>query len=435
MYRNIGVNVLACAVLSLFLVRSRAQEPGNVPEAPLQQTLSNIRHSTELHFADANKLLVLSHVSSKNEPVLSAYRIVKVVSKNPMNPERHEVIELYHALVGSDLFGKAELESERNGAHQSFRIQGLRLTLSADGRTLATSSLHQVRMWDVAKGKQIGAGAEQDGSVLAAFNTDGKRLLTMSVIGATKQHRLCLWDATSFEPIGEAAARPASGTNGFHARMKGLLWSPDDKSFLSAHSSGAVGEANFIQFWDAATLKPSGERLPALGDFHQFSPDGKTLIVISKKEMTLWDVSNRKLISRLSTPEIAKRWITSDQYRAANMERWFAVHPGGTSVLYAQGDQVHLWDLTAETPQKKQVLQHSADVYWVEISRDGKQAATLDGKQVRIWNIETGRQVLKIPVNDLQDGKIKSMKFSPDGRLLATVNKNDVQLWSLQIGK
>jgi WD40 repeat protein len=295
-----------------------------------------------------------------------------------------------------------------------------------------------VRLWDAAKGKPIGPGREFGGSVQAAVTKDGKRIVTMALIAADMsrmsivRYELQLWDADSFDPVGEPA-KGIAGIKGYSARMKTLSWSPDEKSFLTAYS-GPKHEANFVQFWDAKTRQPIGDPLPALGDFHQFSPDGKTLMVIAKKEMTLWDVSKRKLISRLSTPEIAKKWNTYDQRQATNMQRWFAVHPSGTSVLYAQGDQVQLWDLAAETPRKKQVLQHSADVYWVEISRDGKQAATTDGKQVLIWNIETGRQVLKIPVNDLH-GKIKSMKFSPDGRLLATVNNSDVQLWSLQIGK
>ncbi len=448
MYRKIGLVALAHVVLALYVVPSSAQGPDNVPEARLEQTLSNAPHWTELHFAAGDKLLVLWHFSSMNEPLLSVYEIykVEVPRQNPVSPDSHKLHEVYNPLAGSELFGKAELDSQqnrtrpspiftRNGlarVQQSFRQEGIRLTLSPDGRTLATLSLHEVRMWEIATGKQIGAGSEQDGSVLAAFTRDGKRLLTVSVTGHTRQHQLRLWDAASFEPIGETATRPAPGTKGYHARMKSLLWSTDDKFFLSAHSPNTVGEATFIQFWDSATMKPSGAPIPALGDFHQFSPDGKALMVVAKKEVTLWDVAARKLISRLSTPEVVKKWGHWDQRRAANQNRWFAVHPSGTRVLYAPGDEVQLWDLATDPPAQKQVLKHARPVYWVEISPDGKQAATADGAQVLVWDVEIGRPMLKLPLNDLGHGKIKSMKFSPDGRFLATATDRNVQLWEVR---
>jgi WD40 repeat protein len=205
--------------------------------------------------------------------------------------------------------------------------------------------------------------------------------------------------------------------------MKALLWAPDEKSFLTAYS-GQILEAKSIQFWDAAAMKPVGEPLPAVGDAHHFGRDGRTLLVVSKSEICLWDLVNRKPIGKLFTPEIAKRWIPWPQRRITD-HRWAAVHPDATSVLFTDRAQAQLWDLSGETPQKKRVLEHAQNIYWVSIARDGKQAATACRDQILVWNLDTGKPLLRIP----HDGQIRAMEFSPDSRLLATVKESGIQVW------
>jgi WD40 repeat protein len=85
--------------------------------------------------------------------------------------------------------------------------------------------------------------------------------------------------------------------------------------------------------------------------------------------------------------------------------------------------------MSGEKPVEMVALKHPGQVYWLAISHDGKLAATAcsqpDG--VYVWNLETGKAILKIPHN----GKVEAMEFSPDGLLLATANAADVQLWDL----
>jgi len=439
MYCKIGSIVLAHMIFALCAVRSSAQEPEIVPEAKLEDTHSNTPYWTELHFTDdSGSFLVLRHFSRKSEPVIEAYEVAKVLRPDASG-KQFFTKNLYAPLVGSNIYGKKELDSEIFGKSSAiFRGEGIRLVLNPNGRAFATLSLHTVRLWDIAKGTPIGPAREFGGSVLAAFTKSGKRVLTMTLVSGTGRmsmvrYEVQLWYADSMEPVGEPVKGVAAGIKGPFNHMKTLLWTPDEKFFVSAYG-GRNSEAKFVQFWDSKTMQPVDDPLPAVGDYHQFSRDGKTLIVVGKKEMTLWDFEKRQLISKLPTPEIAKKPAPWDQRRALYESRWFAVHPGGTSVLYSKENQVVLWDLNAETPQQKQVLKHANPVYWVDISRDGKLAATAGGGEVLVWNLETGKKVSRIPLKELQQNRLRAMNFSPDGRLLATVNDRDVQLWSLKIG-
>lgn len=429
MLRKVRPVMLAHLTLLLFAMRSGAQEPDGVPEAELRVKETVILQWAELHFIDDERFLELRHFSRKYEPIVTAHGIPK--KSLPMFGSGREP---FAPLVGTNLFGKTELDSELFGkGGRPFRSEGIRLACSPDGRVFLTSSFHTVRLWDAAKGTPIGPGREHSGNVLAAFTKSGKRIVTVAAVPIKGKVRfdVQVWDGSTMEPIGDPTVATTPGIVQPYPLMKALLWTPDEKSFITAYG-GTKSMSKSVQFWDAETRKPVGDPLPAEGDFHQFSPDGKTLLVVSKNELALWDVSERKIISRLPTPEIAKQWNLWAQEKAAKIRRWFAVHPNGTSVLYANQGRAELWDLGAETPRKKQVLEHSSA--WVEISRDGKRAATAGLTGVFVWNLETGRPTLKIP-RERQDGPIKAMRFSPDGQLLAIANDRDVRIWSVESKK
>jgi WD40 repeat protein len=439
MFRHLTLGTLTTITYACWAGAIPAQQQDNVPAAKAHAQLPQVLHAAELHFApDSSKLLVLRYFSNKNEPVLSVHDTTKGR-------------EYYHSLVGSDLFGKLELASDAYGSSSAaFRREGIRVAFSPKGRIFLTSSHKAVRLWETTtKGlsaiKPYSVPIEHAGSVLAVFSRDGKRLLTATVLAGKKvqnkaQYQVRLWEVDTGNPIGEPATGVALDNPKLGLVMKTLLWAPDEKTVLMAYG-GDRQEAKYLHFLDGATLQPVGEPLPAPGDFHQFSQDGKTLLVISQAEAGLWDFANRKLISKLPTGGKSRPGQPS-----TTLKHHFAVPADGVRVLFAKGKQVELWDLSAEPPVKKQVLEHTQTVNWVAMSRDGKLAATWEGPfvgRILVWDLETGRPFLKVPLaratyqNEWgdSDGRLKALEFSPDGRLLATVTDRDVQLWSLEMKK
>ena len=63
----------------------------------------------------------------------------------------------------------------------------------------------------------------------------------------------------------------------------------------------------------------------------------------------------------------------------------------------------------------------------VVFSPDGKQLATAGGdKVVRLWDLDTGRQIAALPSQD----RVGAVAFSPDGKSLAAGNKGGtVRIW------
>jgi WD40 repeat protein len=435
MYRAVTLVALTTALFTGRVGVSSAQEPNDVPAAKLQSTLPQSLRSAELHFTpDGSKLLVLRYFGNHHEPQLSAYSFGKGVS------------ELPHPLVGADLFGKAELALDRYGPvmHQ-YRLEGLRVVFSPRGRLFLTSSLRTVRLWEIATPpsgqgslKPYSPPIEHAGSVLAAFTQDGKRLLTATVLGGKGgkgqgqgQYQVRLWEVDTGNPVGEPATGAAPGNSKFGLVMKSLLWAPDEKTFLLAYG-GERQEALSLLICDARTLQPVGEPWPVAGDYHQFGRDGKTLLVVSAGEISLWDIATRKLLSKVP-------WAAGKRApgRTDKGHPHFAVHPDGTSVLLrkaADGKQVvEWWDLRADPPVKKQTLDPGGFVDRVALSGDGKRAATATADAVLVWDLAAGRPLLRV-AHDQLGGRLQALEFSPDGRRLATANdRGDVKLWGLDI--
>ncbi len=399
---------------------STGQLPADLPEA-VGERFPQALTSAELRFSEANdKLLVVRHFGEGLMP------LVTIHDAKPQGSSFHGR-SIYFPLSSPDLF--------INNATSAVRRRGVLASLSTDGKVLATSSFRIVRLWDISRGQKglwpTPVTLDLPGSALATFTKDSKQLLTASIIGGMKlrekaEFEVKLWDVGSGKPIGEpgTATVPDLAMRGApRDTLQSLAFAPDGATFLTAAGS-SNSDAQSVQFWDAKTLKPIAEPLPAAGFVHRFGRNGKTLLVVSTREIALWDIANRKPSCTLPTPEIAKN-------------RPFAIHPNGTSVLYAKEDEVQWWDLSGEKPVAKQTLKHTeqipGSIYWVAISHDGKRAATAreNSDDVLVWSLETGKPVLKIPHKE----RVMAMEFSPDGRILATADAGDVRLWNLDIKK
>jgi RNA polymerase sigma factor (sigma-70 family) len=188
-----------------------------------------------------------------------------------------------------------------------------------------------------------------------------------------------------------------------------------------------------------------------------WSPDGKTLAVVTKVEkailgfqydrrgsaIRLWDVEKGQIRQTLAE-STEKGLAFQEVVFSADGKTIAAIVDGFQEVVLPNGREIRLqgtvkiWD--AKTLALKQTLGgESLSLAGLALSPDGKRAAAGDPskKTVELWNAQTGKLERTLETGEVQPW---SMTFSPDGKsLVVGCQKADhsgqVQLWDTQTWK
>ncbi|MBI3725354.1 WD40 repeat domain-containing protein [bacterium] len=175
-------------------------------------------------------------------------------------------------------FGTLRLRHDRDVASLAF---------SPDGKTFAsTGSDGEIRLWDVATGKELRRSRRRRGAFLSvAFPPDGKWLAAGTNDGVAQ---------VSLETLQESWSE-----TGHVFWTNDVACSPDGKTILSwgkGHDGPGV-----VRLFDASSGKMLWEQNEATPGFAAFSPDSKTIAVgIDKERVSLRDAATGKETSKIA---------------------------------------------------------------------------------------------------------------------------------------
>ncbi len=330
---------------------------------------------------------------------------------------------------------------------------------SADGKVFGGICLENknneqygvVRLWTVADGKEArvldapakkkddpryfpnGVSFSPDGKHMAAIGNDGQRndavrvweIETGKMLPAFTQPRqggtiMDVFDAL-FDGQGEVDTLIAAPQ-----------FSPDGKLLVGVVQNNRRGGAR-LRVWDLATNKHLRD-LPEInnGINHvAFSPDGKRLAVLQGDGTV-----------HLCDPRTGKESTTVG---GGNVFA-FVFAPGGKKMALGTAEGIVLYDLEADKEQHKLTGYQGQNAAMnfngqqqglgasIAFAPDGQTIAGTAGAMVRLWSVETGKEIR--PIEEGHATGVSSVAVSPDGKWLASLG-DDLKLlmWDAATGK
>lgn len=235
------------------------------------------------------------------------------------------------------------------------------IEFTPDGRKLVTSSSEGLRLWDVARRREIAHDGTLTG--VAALSPDGR------FVAVQQDKAIAFWDVARHRETGPRIRVPQ------HTEIiTGLAISPDGRTLASA------GYDDRVRFFDVAGRREIPGSPPATaGGFIndlKFSPDGRTLAFTAVDDsVRLWDLARRR--------PAGMALIGGDGAPTA-----LAFSPDGrTLAIGSMGDDVRLWDLRVNRPLGNPMTGHTRGVTAIAYSRDATVVATVSGDgTARLWN-------------------------------------------------
>lgn len=369
-----------------------------------------------------------------------------------------------------------------SGHTMSYNEGGIRcIAFSPDSKLLATGGINQdrdIKLWDIARGKQRWSVTEEKSAKSIAFSPDGTRLA--AYFSDDVVHGLRVEDGTpiALAPDTETWIRKnARKPPAQHTSERGHIeFSPDGKYLISLGSDGTIrirdietgarvktltnaggyiwrmalsseGDTlgisimpdNAVKLWDAetATLFPHETRVMAAevsGDETLLATGGKD------KKVRLWNVGTGKLHQTLSGhigPIRALAFSPDGTLLVSSGSRNWEEQEGQDGITYTLSLRDSVEDRTAQvwdvaTGENIATFKHLGQVRAIAFSPDGTLLATSAGR-TDIRSTKTWQDIVT-----LSTVNVTCLAFSPEGTRIAVSmsgRQPTIQIWDIAMGK
>lgn len=305
------------------------------------------------------------------------------------------------------------------------------VVFSSDGSLLASASGgiggpgdQTVRVWDVASGAEVVSVESPDGAMWSflgetpqlAFHPDGAHL---AITGFRDEAARILNVATGeWDQSLVGAGSPARGVR--------YLADGDRIATSAAHGSITLWDTATASHLFSITLESSNVRL----QHFDVSPDGSQVAATSDDgSIRVWN-----LLDGRGSPAI--------RLHASDIPMGIAFSPDGRQLAGVTGDELEIWDVTAEG--RGEVIALNGEGSMTAFSLDGSLLAARQGSDIVIFDTSTWNQEVRLDHDGSSstDAGPRGVAWSPDGDRIATTAGDDVpipgpgriQVWSVDTG-
>jgi len=302
------------------------------------------------------------------------------------------------------------------------------VTFFKDGKTLVSGSADgTIKIWDVESGSETG-------NLSPTTSKRGVSLLSLSLSSNGRLIATSSWDTViSFWGVEERKVLRTLTADSFPR----IAFNPDGE-LLAAGTT-----ANTVSLWDAQTGK---QMLRIPGDassvsWISMSSDGRILATGHPTSISLWDLETGEFLHSLTNKALHSSLVvlSADGKIIASAAGAGVVPikpPDGGAVPDSVRDElvsVTVFDVRSGLVVNS-LREHTGTVTALAISRDNSILASgARDNSIRLWDIPTARElrVLKGP-----SSTVLSLAFSPDRTLLASGNQDkSLDLWDVATGR